>query len=382
MNDITWPSSSDYHDIGEVYEGTDNEWGQFPIYWGKCEFKSAISGRICFRIGIAVRCGGNISISNGESFNVTLSASAHGVGGSVSKGWTSNITTSRDIPECSSANPEICYPDSSLVTYDCVYETLITISWGQEIEFEPSSAASEVVWNIVPDPTCCPQEQQSRVVFGESKIQTPEETAVARIYVPGQFAVRQPNELPTKEDVKNISLGYIDMFEHMANRKRERGAGCTDVGIATEKGQVTWLSGPSAQKNPGTAAFLTGIHPADGRWGHIVIGENEIFPVVAVAPLHVETSALLKLILNTEEGTEKEILRIPISAETGTIRSWVEFIEPKKHNLRYGQSGEVILEVNDRNGCTHPLQQKFKVSRKLIQLPSKKNATDHKKRGG
>ena len=195
MDNITWPSSSDYQDIGEVYEGTDYEWGQFPIYWGKCEFKSAISGRICFRIGVAVRCGGHISISNGESFDVTLSASAQGVGGCVSKGWTSNITTSRDIPECSSANPEICYPDSSLVTYDCVYETLITISWAQEIEFEPSSATSEVVWNIIPDPNCCPQEQ-SRAALGESRIQIPNEAIAARVYVPGQFTVRRPKRAP------------------------------------------------------------------------------------------------------------------------------------------------------------------------------------------
>lgn len=381
MDNITWPSSSDYQDIGEVYEGTDYEWGQFPIYWGKCEFKSAISGRICFRIGVAVRCGGHISISNGESFDVTLSASAQGVGGSVSKGWTSNITTSRDIPECSSANPEICYPDSSLVTYDCVYETLITISWAQEIEFEPSSATSEVVWNIIPDPNCCPQEQ-SRAALGESRIQIPNEAIAARVYVPGQFTVRRPNELPTTEDIENISQGYIALFENMANRKKLRGAGCTDVGIATENGQVVWLSGPSAQRSPGTAAFLTGIHPADGRGGHLVMGENEILPIFAVAPLHVGTKALLIVILNTAEGTEKEIQRRPINAKTGTLNTWVEFIAPKQHSLRYGQTGKVILEVTDRDGCVRTLQQKFKVSRKSIQAPNKKNAADHKKRSG
>ena len=327
------------------------------MYWGRCDLRKAISGRICFRIGLAVHCGGNYRFNQNESHTVTLggggSASAGGVGvnfsSSVSHQWTVGTQASRDIGPCESANPEVCFPDSVLKVFDCEYETLLTISWETEVEFEPGGTEA-VVWNIIQDPNCCQEKAPGQVgLRSPSQSLFNHRTAPSIVVFPGHFALREPKSSPNETETKGFAANTARRLEDYLSRK-DRTCGARSVGIATPDGDVAWLSSLSTVDAPPALGFLSGTRAVHDPSSSIALGVGETLPVVAVGSGDVNQLARLRVQRLAKNRVVGELVSQQVKAEGEKLKAFAAFVPADSHELEYGDRGRVLIDVDTKTG--------------------------------
>jgi len=347
MPSSSWPTDSDYRDATDLYRGDGGPWGTRGLYWGRCDLREAISGRICFRIGTALECGGDYAFSQGESHTVTLSggASASGAGvgvelaGSFSHQWTVGVTVTRKIGDCQSANPEVCFPDSTLKVFDCTYETLLTYSEGVEIEFEPGGTKS-VVWNIVDDPDCCPDAPRQQSAHASPRMTTVGREAGTIVMVPGAFHLRDPLAVPEPATVEK-------MLGHQAERLEAAslGRGCTrNLGIVDSRGEAAWIAGPEADP-AGAVAFVSAGRRAYAAESVTLLGEQETIPVIVAGSAQLGDAASVRVERVRPHAGSQTVAKTQMTGAGDGVRVLGAFVPHVEHELEYGDRGRIVVDV-------------------------------------